>query len=256
MILPVFKPLGMSTHQLAAMVGEFYGEKATHTGTLDPLAEGVVVVLTGDDRYKRQELASTDKEYQFEVLAGIQTDTDDLLGLIEKSGEAPTSEVFRDMMDKALLKFIGNIDQPAHPFSAKRINGRSSFDLAKEGKAIEAPSQMVEVKELIVVDQRTLSLAQLKESIPPKINQVSGDFRQSQILESWQTTFEILQSSNIQSFPLVTLKAVTSKRTYIRSLVRSLSKELNLPLVAYSILRTRNGHFTHKQSKTVGEFKK
>jgi tRNA pseudouridine55 synthase len=125
MLIPVYKPLGSSSHQLAKKVGETYGEKATHTGTLDPMAEGVLVVLTGEDRFKKTEYSHWQKTYQFKVLVGFETDTHDLLGLIKNIDH---KKINQPVFEKNLKSFIGRQQQLVPKFSAQRINGQSGFD--------------------------------------------------------------------------------------------------------------------------------
>ncbi len=108
MIIPVYKPLGSSTHLLAKKTGDIYQTKATHTGTLDPMANGVVVVLTAEDRFKKSKLANWKKTYEFEILWGATTDSHDLLGLITQTSQAP---VDLKKLEEALHNFTGNITQ-------------------------------------------------------------------------------------------------------------------------------------------------
>ncbi len=82
MIFSLWKPIGRSTHLFVKSYGDRIGERITHTGSLDPMAEGVVVVLTGEDRFLKEKYSNSDKEYEFEILIGVSTDSHDLLGLI------------------------------------------------------------------------------------------------------------------------------------------------------------------------------
>src|SRR5690606_23625088 len=124
MIIPVYKPLGASTHQLAQTVGEHFGEKATHTGTLDPLAEGVVIVLTGPDRFRNSELSDWRKTYQFTVLFGVSTDSHDLLGLPTAVCQtAPRVAVIENHLPAILSKLQAATTQVTPAFSAKRFQG-------------------------------------------------------------------------------------------------------------------------------------
>ena len=68
MILPIYQHQGSSSHMLARQVGQQYGEKATHTGTLDPMAEGVLIVLTGQDRFNKSKYTDWQKVYKIEEL--------------------------------------------------------------------------------------------------------------------------------------------------------------------------------------------
>jgi tRNA pseudouridine(55) synthase len=240
MIIPIYKSLGKSTHLLAKKAGDFRGEKATHTGTLDPMAEGVVVVLTGEDRFKKQEFGDVKKTYQFEILWGVSTDSQDLLGLIETQKE---TQINFEKIREFLKKFVGKQKQVLPKFSARRIEGKSYFDLAKTKKEFSQKSEEVEIFSLEALNCCEISTQDLQKNILEKLGKVEGDFRQAEIIKGWQ---EFFSENKISKFNITKLEAVTSKRTYIRALVRDLAQELNAPGVTYSILRTQNGSYSIK----------
>ncbi|NTV31593.1 hypothetical protein HGA91_06475 [candidate division WWE3 bacterium] len=256
MVIPVYKPLGYSTHQLAATVGHFYKEPATHTGTLDPLAEGVVVILTGDDRHKRQQLASVDKEYSFEILAGFSTDSDDLLGLVQdvSQDQIEENDLTHSITD-TIPQFVGSINQKVHPFSAKRVQGKSAFDRARDGEDMSLPTETVHISKLEYVKSHTISLTDLSETLAVRINSVQGDFRQQQILDMWSVSLRIAQQAGVEKYVVLSCSAVTGKRTYIRTLVRDIGTLIKIPLTTFSIIRTRNGHFTMNDCHRMQEYK-
>jgi len=243
MLIPVYKPLGSSSHQLAKKVGETYGEKATHTGTLDPMAEGVLVVLTGEDRFKKTEYSHWQKTYQFKVLVGFETDTHDLLGLIKNIDH---KKINQPVFEKNLKSFIGRQQQLVPKFSAQRINGQSGFDLAKKNQPFDLQKNEIEILALEILNKETVNSNELFAYINRTINLVVGNFRQAKILTNWEKVL-----ANQKNYELITIEAVTSKRTYIRALVRDFSKKLNLALTTYSIVRTKNGKFTIDDCKTI-----
>ena len=237
MIVPLYKPLGRSTHQLAHQAGQMFQEKATHTGTLDPMAEGVVVALTGDDRFKKTQLAEWQKVYQFQIIGGFETDSHDLLGLVTKSRKENKENVVNSLTTK-LSDFIGTYKQVTPSFSAKRINGTSFFEKAKRGLDTPAITQEVSIYSLGVNSAIYIRGLDLLLEIEKRIGLVDGNFRQPEILNRWQS---VIKSDD--TFPLVTLTATTSKRTYIRGLIRDLGLTTDLSLTAFSITRTQNGPY-------------
>ncbi|MCD8507164.1 hypothetical protein LRY58_02585 [Candidatus Woesebacteria bacterium] len=140
MIIPVYQPLGSSSHRLAADIGAQRQEKATHTGTLDPMAEGVLVVLTGEDRFQKSVYSKWPKVYEFSILWGLTTDTDDSLGLLTASPASwhklPPTNHLAKQLQTLLPKFLGEQEQQVHAFSARRWQGQSSFDFARRGEPI------------------------------------------------------------------------------------------------------------------------
>ncbi len=240
MIFPLYKPLGQSAHLLAQAAGKRRGEKATHTGTLDPMAEGVLLVLTGEDRFKKGSLSEYAKIYEFAALLGVSTDSNDLLGLVtavEKGGFSLDEVKLR----AAAQTFAGRQQQRLPDFSAKRSGGESYFDLAKAGRKPPAAYEEIEIYSLELAKLKKISAQQLKQALTQKIKLVEGDFRQLEILDRWQQFF--LQDAP-ESFWLASFTAQVSKRTYIRALVRDLGAKLGIPTTTFSLVRTANGPYT------------
>jgi tRNA pseudouridine(55) synthase len=239
MIIPVYKPVGASTHLLAKKAGDIHQTKATHTGTLDPMASGVVVVLTAEDRFRKSELAGGEKTYEFEILWGVATDSHDLLGLTTETSQV---QVELKKLEEILPNFTGNITQQMPKFSAQRINGESYFDQAKKKTSFEPRSESIQIHSLKLKNSDTVSRPQLQKYIEERINLVTGDFRQKEILENWGQIIPQLPEKLI----ITKLMATTSKRAYVRALVRDISKKINIPATTYSITRTQNGKYTIK----------
>jgi tRNA pseudouridine55 synthase len=259
MIIPIWKNIGQSTHQLAKKVGELTvlktknpdDLKSTHTGTLDPMAEGIIIVLTGEDRFNKSEFSKKRKEYEFSILFGVDTDTNDLLGLQTKENyyQLNISEVETNL--KSLLpKYIGELKQTQPRFSAQRIDGKSAFDKAKIGEPFVAIKNNITIFSLEILESKTISPDELLITTTQKINLVQGDFRQKEIIKNWYNTIHKLKQNNITNLPLIKIRAEVSKRTYIRSLVRDLAKELSLSATTFSIIRTKNENFTKHDIKS------
>lgn len=237
MIIPVYQPLGSSTHRLAQKLGERLDEPATHTGTLDPMAEGVVVCLTGDDRFNKQQHSNVKKEYQFTILVGCATDSHDLLGLPQVTGQSLDAT----KVNRALQSLTGEYQQTIPAFSAKRIDGQSLFDKAKQNQPTPKFKQQVTVFSLEMKGIAEISSQDLLAEIKTRVELVSGDFRQEEILAGWEKQLE-----GGFRFQLLDCTAITSKRTYVRGIVRDLSKKIGVPLTTFHILRSKNGSYQIK----------
>lgn len=252
MIVAIYKPLGASTHRLALQVGVRCGEKATHTGTLDPMAEGVVVVLTDEDRFNKSLHSESAKTYEFTVAFGVSTDSLDLLGKIEKVDveniDLPTLTL---AVEQWAQNLPGVVIQQTPDFSARRVSGKSAFDLAK--KKVEMPPKLEEVKifSCRILDVEELSLSQLTQQAIAKISLVEGNFRQQEIIKMWSEVGEngCQQKDKLKNLPpssklpIFKFEVTTSRRTYIRALAPQLEKLTKIPAVVTSIERTANGNF-------------
>jgi len=242
MIIPVYQPIGTSSHALAQLLGKKSGEKATHTGTLDPMAEGVLVVLTGDDRFKKSELSGGFKKYEFEILWGISTDSHDLLGLIADLDILNIKARVSKQLAVILPAYIGKMDQKIPHFSAKRIDGQSYFDKARNNEELPDYKQEIEIFDLHLIKTITVQKVILERQINNKISCVKGDFRQKEISEEWQRYFAA--QNVVSNYFISKFTIACSKRTYIRGLVRDISHILQIPATTFSIKRTENAGYT------------
>lgn len=142
-----YKPSGMSSaYALNKIKKRFKGEKIGHMGTLDPMASGVLPVAIGKATRLFDFLLDKTKLYRAEFTFGYETDTLDADGEIVKSGgKIPTfSEVL-----KASQELVGVIDQIPPSFSAKNVNGKRSYELARQGKEVNLPPKKVEILSII-----------------------------------------------------------------------------------------------------------
>lgn len=148
------KPSGCTSHDIIYRVRRLYGTRQVgHTGTLDPLAEGVLVVMVGR-AVKASELLSSDtKEYVATLKLGLTTDTEDITGnvIAEYSHPLPDFSAV-----KAVAKeFVGDIFQTPPMYSALKVDGKKLVDLARSGKTVEREKRQVCVEKLDVFETDT-----------------------------------------------------------------------------------------------------
>jgi tRNA pseudouridine55 synthase len=245
MIVPLYKPYGTSTHLQAQKYGKLCQQKATHTGTLDPAAEGVVVVLTGGDRFKKEQCASTTKVYVAQILFGIATDSHDLIGL-PTSAVTLNLEIDPKKLDTALQDLNGAYSQTLPAFSAKRTNGGSYFDLAKKGIPFKKDTYPITIEEITVLSSIKVPIEDVRTYQADRLKLIQGDFRQAEIKIAWSDLLSANQTDTQLQMPVLSLLIRCSKRTYVRAIVRDLSMKLGLPAVLYSLVRTENGPYSIK----------
>lgn len=240
MIQPIYKPVGASTHTLAHLFGARRNTKASHTGTLDPLADGVVVALSGKDRFDKHIYADWTKEYTFSVLLGVATDSHDALGLITDISQAADVDQALSAIKQNLGSLTGTYEQIQPRFSAGRYKGKSFFTHAKEHADLPIKKNTISVHEMSVLKRENISATKLLNQIEKSVKKVNGEFRQDSVLQGWQTYC----TQHKYQHTIVTLRARTSKRCYIRGLVRDLSHLIRMPLTTLTISRTKNGPYT------------
>ena len=124
--------------------------KVGHTGTLDPLATGVVVVCTGKKTKMIEELQYHTKEYVATLQLGATTPSYDLEKPIDKT--YPTSHITRELIDEVLPRFQGEIWQTPPTFSAVKIDGKRAYEYARKGQNVEIRPKLLVIDELEVLD--------------------------------------------------------------------------------------------------------
>ncbi|MFN3309626.1 MAG: tRNA pseudouridine(55) synthase TruB, partial [Anaerolineales bacterium] len=124
--------------------------RAGHTGTLDPRASGVLVVLIGPAVRLSEYVAASDKRYQATIRLGSATDTYDSEGTVTQTNawENITEEEF----NRVLQKFVGEIEQVPPPYSAVKVKGKKAYDLAREGEEVELTPRIIQVYHLEVLE--------------------------------------------------------------------------------------------------------
>lgn len=140
-ILYINKPQGLTSHNVVGKVRKALGLKRVgHTGTLDPLAIGVLPICVGKATKLAEYLEAGEKQYKAMLQLGIETDTQDITGQIiakKEVGEYDFDEVIKD--------FIGKIEQIPPMYSAIKINGQKLYELARRGEKIERKPRKIEV---------------------------------------------------------------------------------------------------------------
>ena len=244
--------------------------KMTYAGRLDPLAEGELLILVGEECKKKDEYLGLDKEYEVEILLGVQTDTGDVMGVIDTKPKFKSQELGTpkqgfgvDEVRNILSKFIGKISWPYPIFSSKTVQGKPLFVWALEGKIgeVEIPTRESEIYELELLSAPSakLSISELRELVHTKINSIpkvpesivdgkdtkrlGQDFRRAEVLQSWADFFDNVASKplateQVQVFDVIKIRCKCSSGTYMRTLAQKVGEELGVPALALSIVRT------------------
>ena len=245
-VVPVWKEEGHSTHHLAQLLAQEYGVPTAHTGILDPLASGVVVVLLGEERFKKEEYTAGKKVYEVTALVGLSTDTHDLMGMV--AAQRHVCCVSTAVVSETLASFVGEQEQMPPVFSAQMYQGKRLFQHAKDGSldAIDVRARPIMVYEVALIEEGSVSVAVLEERIRSSIGRVRGEFRQKEILAQWP---QYLRGEEV--YQTITLRVVTGRGAYVRGLIRDVGERLGIPLVTYSLVRTENAGYTRDDCITL-----
>lgn len=257
---------------------ELKEKKMSFAGRLDPMAFGLMLVLVGNEQTKQQKNSElVTKEYEFEILFGLKTDTYDILGLCtnveslfstEKQKQLFSKEKQMEILSKCkqtLSEFTGKQIQSYPPFSAIHVKGKPLWLWAKQGKLDSVkdniPKVEVTIQTLEIISHRTISLIELHQTIEKRIKTVKNpeQFRVNEILKRWNETFQIgndehhqqqkqnLDHLNGKELLIIRMKANVSAGCYIRSLCEKMGQKFDeIGAIAFEIKRTRIGEWTEK----------
>lgn len=228
-------------------------KKVGHAGTPDPLAEGVLLVLTDADTKRQGEFMALKKEYLVKIAFGYESDSHDLGMPLRLSGKPIADELARDFLQNALKKYIGKIHQQVPVYSAVHVEGQRLYRIARADRhdlrsrddigdapredaffrhwagreRSEAISSPLPYKEIEIYDIIICSFTNNEQLNYPEIKDEQNSC----------TTAE--------------LRVSCGKGTYIRSLVRDLGNDLGCGAVAVSLVRTKVGGYTIEESLTL-----
>jgi tRNA pseudouridine55 synthase len=222
-VLIIDKPESYTSHDVVARLrGTLKTKRIGHTGTLDPFATGVLVMLVGRATRLAQFLDKDAKEYEAILRFGFETDTGDRTGTPKSEVQSSKSISIGDL-ENILPKFCGEIEQTPPMYSAKKVAGKKLYELARKGIEIEREPVKVTIYELETIEpQRTQSKSEETKNQEPKTEDRA-------------------------------LRVVCSAGTYIRTLVQDIGVKLGTGAHLAELRRTRAGKFDLSQAVTLEE---
>ncbi|PIR70065.1 MAG: hypothetical protein COU46_03525 [Candidatus Niyogibacteria bacterium CG10_big_fil_rev_8_21_14_0_10_42_19] len=238
-IINIYKPLGSTPLKAIDKFKKQYPKykdvPMTYAGRLDPIAEGVLIVLTGSAVRKKNEYLRLDKKYEAEILYGFKTDSFDILDLPKKAPDNLKID------EETFKKFSGDFNFLLPPFSSFKIKGKPIFWWAKQErlKEIEIPERITKIYYIKFFGLYEINSNDLLRSAIKKINMIKGDFRQEKIKQEWQ---KILKTPQNKIFKIAKITIKASGGTYIRSIADRTDG------VLFSLKRMSVGRFNLKNS--------
>jgi len=252
-VINLYKPIGMTPLQAVEKFRKknlkYKKEKISYPGRLDPMAQGILLLLVGDENKKMIEYMGLDKEYRAKILLGFGSDSYDLLGLAFEGKNIKNTKKFELFIKKILYGFNGKYKQKLPVYSSYKIKGKPLFYYARKGKLgeIKIPKKEINIKKITIENIYDIGSLWLLGEIKRKINKVEGDFRQKEILKSWNN---LLKDKN-EKFVVVEVIICCSSGTYIRAISNDFGERLGSKALLLNLIRTKVGKFDVSESRRL-----
>lgn len=150
-VLVVDKPIGLTSHDVVQIIRRGTGiRRAGHTGTLDPRASGVLVVLIGPAVRLSEYVSASDKRYQATIQLGSSTDTYDSEGTVTMA--TPVENISEEQFNEILQSYVGEIQQVPPPYSAVKVKGKKAYEMARKGKPVDLEPRIINVFNLEILE--------------------------------------------------------------------------------------------------------
>ncbi len=251
LVVPVWKPTGWTPLKAAIEYKKINPDlsklKISYAGRLDPMAEGILLLLVGEENKKRHEYEDLEKKYESEIIFGISTDSFDGLGLIEKIKFA---DIPRERVEKCLASFTGKQKQKYPPYSSKTVSGKPLYWWARNKKLneIKIPERSIEIYSIELLDFNEIDSETMVNEIIEKIRKVDGDFRQKEIIKNWKN---FVKENKNRNFLKIKIKISCSSGTYIRRIASDLGEKLGSVVFSFSIKRISVGKYAERDCMKI-----
>ena len=151
-IIIINKTKGCTSHDVVYKIKKMLNKKVGHTGTLDPMAEGVLPILIGKGTQLSKYLINHDKKYIVELQLGIKTDTADSEGKIIEEKTVNKTKLSKENITNVLQTFIGKQEQIPPIYSAIKVNGKKLYEYARKGQEVELKPRQIEIYDIKLID--------------------------------------------------------------------------------------------------------
>ena len=217
-LILVYKKKGKTSRNVVENISKKYGVKAGHIGTLDPMAKGLLPVLVGNTCKLSKYLMEHDKTYLVEMKFGYNTETLDIEGeILEEDRSFRENNIvdneFFDMIIMAMKKELGTKKQIPPIYSAKKLNGKKLYEIARKDKEKAIEMAKEKAKEITIYNMYDISLKELWDNNPKDI--------------------------------VLSFKVECSSGTYIRSLVRDIAENMGTIAIMTDLRRIAVGNYNN-----------
>lgn len=244
-IYNVYKPAGYTPLQALDMLRTKAGipeeTPLTYAGRLDPMAEGLLLVLAGEAVHRKDEFLRLDKTYVVTALLGVETDSFDLLGIPKQVIPHLTSPTLgEEQIQRVLASYIGEVTLSLPLYSSPPVDGKPLFQHAQQNsiQAQDTPTRTTTIFNCALNELGIVNSHVLLDYLRVTIGSIQGDFRQTIIQGAWEQLL-----STTSALQTATFTVHCSSGTYMRSLVQNLGAQLGVGACVYKLARTQVGNF-------------
>jgi len=236
-VIAVDKPLNLTSHDVVNRARRARGTKRVgHTGTLDPLATGVLVLCVDDSTKVVQFMEADSKDYLAWISLGAGTPTLDAEGPVEDTGDVPPLDPAQ--VQTLLRSFTGPQAQVPPQYSAIQVGGQRAYAVARAGGALDLPARNVTIHSLDLL------------GVYPSVDAAPRTFDP----QDWtpaETGHTFTLPPALGEFPTLLVRASVGSGTYLRSLARDVGAALGVPAHLGGLVRTRVGRYDLRDAVTV-----
>jgi len=211
----------------------------TYAGRLDPMASGLIILLIDDQIKDKQKYLNLDKQYQLDILLGISTDTYDTLGKIT---QIDLKKVSQESIKSVINNYPNKYSQSYPPYSSKAVNGKPLWCWTRNNQLdkIKIPTKEIKIHSIKLNSISEKTLSSLTKQITTNIEKVTGNFRQTKIINQWEKLTKDYPDTKLQ---ILNLTISCSSGTYMRSVANKIGESLKIPALALHIKRTKIGKY-------------
>lgn len=247
-IININKAPNMTSHDVVAIIRKKLGiKKVGHTGTLDPMATGVLPVAIGNATRFIEYFDKDAKTYVAGVKLGIMTDTLDIWGEVDPDSRSGNKIVLdAELISKTIQKFKGIITQEPPMYSAIKVDGKKLYEYARNDQEVEIPKRQIEIFDIEYIDKENKKYLNELTGLRTELNGTGDD-----------TTSMIAGTKNIKPDDESDfyIRVECSRGTYVRSLIRDIGHELGTDAVMSYLVRTESGGFSVSDACNIDDFK-
>lgn len=247
-IININKSPNMTSHDVVAIIRKKLGiKKVGHTGTLDPMATGVLPVAIGNATRFIEYLDKDAKTYVAGVKLGIMTDTLDVWGeSVHDSRNINKIDFDTELIIETIQKFKGVIEQEPPMYSAIKVDGKKLYEYARREEEVEIPKRKIKIFDIEYIDKGNKKYLEELTGIRTELTGIADD--PSSMIAGTKN----IRPDDESDFYI---RVECSRGTYVRSLIRDIGRELGTDAVMSYLVRTKSGEFSIRDASNIDEIK-